>query len=141
MAVISSNNRVVVHNKGNNNNVAYLKRYSAKMAYTTWSTINYKKSTVCGHCNGACYCNKNSTIYVTGYAGNKHTNRIVAFDSKTLELVLVVLPMIGILVSFMLEKVNHYMFFLMKPFNLEGLGQEKNIKNITPLMVVIIIKI
>lgn len=85
MAVISSNNRVVVHNKGNNNNVAYLKRYSAKMAYTTWSTINYKKSTVCGHCNGACYCNKNSTIYVTGYAGNKHTNRIVAFDSKTLE--------------------------------------------------------
>ena len=85
MAVISSNNRVVVHNKGRGNNVAYLKRYSAKMAYTTWSTINYKKSTVCGHCNGACYCNKNSTIYVTGYAGNKNTNRIVAFNSKTLE--------------------------------------------------------
>ena len=85
MAVISAINRVVIHNQGNNNTTAYLRRYSANVAYPSSQSKNYKKSTVCGHCNGACYCNKNSTIYVTGYAGNKNTNRIVAFDANSLK--------------------------------------------------------
>lgn len=77
MALLSDGTVVIVHNQGNNNKIAHLRKYTLSGGYVSNSDVVNNNL---GHCNGATYCDKNGLIYCTGYTGSNNASKVVAMN-------------------------------------------------------------
>ena len=78
MAILDNDTVVIVHNKGNDNKTAHLRKYTQSGYVSNSDVVNNNL----GHCNGATYCSKNGYIYCTGYTGSNNTKKVVAMDKN-----------------------------------------------------------
>lgn len=78
MAVLNDGTVVIVHNQGNNNKTAHLRKYTKNGYVSNSDVVNSNL----GHCNGATYCDKNGYIYCTGYASGSRLNRVVVLNKN-----------------------------------------------------------